>query len=127
MPNYRFTASYPRFFPDIRDVNGKSLEAREGMVVAWETPPSPAEWAETEEPVTWVADGMVPVAPEPVQETFRDEPEPEPEVAIPGVPQGPERPSEPVPVPEPAPQPEPVQPALSANWFAALSGPPARA
>lgn len=127
MPNYRFIASYPRFFPDIRDGNGKSLEAREGMVVSWEIPPSPAEWAETDEPVTWVADGMVPAAPEPAQETFRDEPESEAPVATPEVPEEPTGPPEPELVPEPSPEPEPVQPALSADWFAALSGPPARA
>ena len=130
MPNYRYFASYPRFFPDIRDVNGKSLEAKSGMVVAWDSPPPTAEWAETEEPVTWVADEMVPAhlpAPKPAQETFRNEPEPEAPVAVPEVPAEPTGPPEPVIVPEPSPVPETDQPALSADWFSALSGPPARA
>jgi hypothetical protein len=130
LPNYRFIASYPRFFPDVRDGNGKSLEAKSGMVVSWDVPPSPAEWAETEEPVTWVADGEVPAslpAPEPVQEPFPNEPEPEAPVAVPEVPEEPTGPPEPEPVPEPSPEPEPVQPALTANWFSALGNPPARA
>lgn len=138
LPNYRFDASYSRFFPDVRDGEGKSLEAKTGMVVAWDSPPSTAEWTETDQPVTWPVGEAAPAAPEPapepVQEPFPNEPEPEAPVAVPEVPEEPTGPPEPEPVtepetiPEPAPEVEDETPQAVLDWFAKQgTTPPARA
>jgi hypothetical protein len=109
LPNYRYIASYPKFYPDIRDLNGKSLDAVAGMVVAWDSPPPVIEWAATDEPVTWVGQDMRPVVeppePEPVKpadEGFQAALEPEPAVEVPEVPEVPQVQPEPVPSPDQA-------------------------
>lgn len=107
MPNYRYIGPYPKLYPDIRDVNGKSLDATDGTVVAWDSPPPAEDWAPTDQPVTWVGQDMRPVvdpAPEPVKpavDTFPADLPPEVPMAVAEVPEVPDdREPEPVLLPD---------------------------
>lgn len=92
--NYRFTGLGARFYPDIRDSEGKSLMATEGTVFAFDaTPPSDGLWVPQED--AQPVEGQIQEAPESPPAPVTPPPAPEPPAVDP----------EPVPVPEPAPVP----------------------
>jgi hypothetical protein len=115
LPNYRFIGLTPRFYPDERGADGRSLMAMPGRVRDWEHTPDDGLWA---------IEGDAPETPDfPAPDPA---PEPPEEVPVPEAPPVVPEPS-PAPVAPPEPAPEPVQPALTADWFSSLSAPPARA
>jgi outer membrane biosynthesis protein TonB len=85
LTSYRFTYGYPKFYPDIRDAEGKSLMAMPGDVVEFAAGPP--------DDGSWVVSEQAPPAP-PEVDSFPPAPEPDPV---------------PAPAPEPEPAPEPVQ------------------
>jgi len=109
--NYRFTGHDARFYPEIRDIEGKSLMAVTGTVFDFEgLPPSDGLWVPVEVSAEQ-AQEAVPAnqeAPEPAPAPVAPQPVPEPPAASP----------EPVPaaVPEP-PAPAPVAPVAAGNPF----------
>jgi hypothetical protein len=120
LPNYRFTYPYPRFYPDVRDEQGKSLMAMPGDVVSFQATPEDGCWVLTED---------APPAPvEPVQEA--PAPAPVPDVPPPApepVPAAVEAPVAP-PAAEPEPAPPAPAPQAAPRWaFPGFPAPPARA
>ena len=99
--NYRFTGHDARFYPEIRDLEGKSLMAVTGTVFDFEgLPPSDGLWVPVEEPAQEAPKAIeeapeappAPVAPEPVPEPSAPSPEavlavaPEPPAPAPAAP-----------------------------------------
>jgi hypothetical protein len=86
---YRFTYPYPKFYPDVKGADGRSLTATPGDVADFDIPPGDGCWLPVEEVPE------VQAAPEPVTPEVPAEPGPAPE-----------------PAPEaPAPAPAPAEPA----------------
>jgi len=83
LPSYRFTYPYTKFYPDVRDAEGKSLMAQPGDVVVFDAPPDDGSWLLVED---------APEVPVPAPVVMREAPQPEP-VPV---------------VTEPAPEPAPV-------------------
>lgn len=111
MHNFLFTGLTARFYPDERGDDGRSLMALPGDVHAWSHTPDDGLWVLADPPAADPAP-----APEPAPEDFQAAPEPAPA-------------PDPVPAPEPVPEPVPAapEPAMTADWFAGLTNPPARA
>jgi hypothetical protein len=111
LPNYRFIGLTPRFYPDERGADGRSLMAVLGLVRDWGHTPDDGLWVLEEAP-------PAPVSPDP---------DPRPEL--------PQEAPEPAPVPEaapaaPEPAPAPVAPAEAGPVpfiFPGFTAPPARA
>jgi hypothetical protein len=113
LPNYRFIGLTPRFYPDERGADGRSLMAVPGLVRDWGHTPDDGLWV-LEEGAEEAPPRAVP-APEPAPEPVQPEPEP---VPVPVAP-------EPAPAPveqAPAPVREPVP-----FIFPGFTAPPARA
>jgi hypothetical protein len=98
--NYRFTGHDARFYPEIRDLEGKSLMAETGTVFDFEElPPSDGLWVPVEASAEQAQEAVpvnqgapepppAPVAPEPVPEPSAPSPEavPEPPAPAPAAP-----------------------------------------
>jgi outer membrane biosynthesis protein TonB len=131
LTSYRFTYGYPKFYPDVRDAQGKSLMAMPGDVVEFSAgPPDDGSWVVSEQapPAPPEVESFPPVSePDPVPAPAPEpEPAPEPVQEAPPAP-APEAPAVPVePVQAPV-EPAPAPPAAAPFVFPGFNNPPARA
>lgn len=140
MPTYRFIGLTPRFYPDERGADGRSLMAEPGDSFDWDRTPEDGLWAladdnPPEPPADPPADPEPAPVPDPEPAPVTPEPEPEPVAAPPApepapAPVEPDEPIPPFPAPEPDPAPvtDPEPPQAVRDWFASMGQtPPARA